>query len=193
MGCLGTFVFGVIVAIASSSQAHSPSANTLALPLHADTSTTSVAPPLPGSQWDYSHDEDAMTGKVSHTATVESENTVEFGFPYNGIQHGHLTIRRHPRYGNDIIFAVEKGQLLCPSYEGCSVLVRFDDGEPVSFSANPPADNSTESIFISNYDRFLSKMRSAKRVRISPRVYQEGSVVFTFDVSGFDVKKFHNQ
>lgn len=95
--------------------------------------------------------------------------------------------------GNDVIFAIERGQLLCPSYEGCTILVRFDNGEPASFSANPPADHSTESVFITNYDRFVTKMRVAKQVRISPQVYQQGSVVFTFDVSGFDAKKFRGE
>lgn len=130
-----------------------------------------------------------MTGAVSHSAAVQSENTLEFDFPYQGAQHAMLLVRRHPRFGRDVIFSIEKGQLLCTSYEGCTVLVRFDKGDPQSFSANPPADHSTESLFIQNYDRFVSKMRAAKTVRISPKVYQQGNVVFTFDVSGFDVKK----
>jgi hypothetical protein len=149
-----------------------------------------LPPPPPGSQWSYSHDSDEMTGKTTHSATVASENTVEFGFPYQGSQHARLTIRRHPRFGNDVVFSIEKGQLLCPSYDGCTVLVRFDEGEPVSFSAAGAADHSSETLFIQNYDRFLSKMRAAKAVRISPKVYQQGSVVFTFDVTGFDPKKF---
>jgi hypothetical protein len=146
-----------------------------------------------GSQWYYSHDTDEMTGKASHSASVQSGNTVEFDFPYEGVQRARLSLRRHPRYGNDVIFGIEKGQLLCPSYEGCTVLVRFDDGEPASFSANPPADHSSETVFIENYDRFVSRMRVAKQVRISPKVYQQGSVVFTFDVSGFDAKTFRGQ
>jgi hypothetical protein len=127
-----------------------------------------------------------MTGKVSAFASVQSANIVEFDFPYGGAQHGQLTLRLHPRFGNDVIFRIERGQLLCPSYEGCSVLVRFDDEAPATFSANPPADNSNETIFISNYDRFVSRLRKAKTIRVSPEVYQQGNVVFTFDVSGFD-------
>ena len=83
--------------------------------------------------------------------------------------------------------------MLCTSYEGCTVLVRFDNVEPLSFSANPPGDHGTETVFIGNYDRFLAKMRSAKEVRISPKIYQQGNVVLTFDVSGFDAKSFRGQ
>jgi len=39
----------------------------------------------------------------------------------------------------------------------------------------------------------VTKMRAAKEVRISPKVYQQGDVVFTFDVSGFDQKAFRGQ
>jgi hypothetical protein len=92
-----------------------------------------------------------------------------------------------------VLFAIERGQLLCPSYDGCTVLVRFDAGEALRFSANAAADHSTETIFIANYDRFLSKMRAARQVRISPSVYQQGNVVFTFDVSGFDNRRYQGQ
>lgn len=152
-----------------------------------------AAPPesnLPGSQWTYQHDEDAMKKGVVHEASVSSSNTVSFSFPYSGEQHATLTLRTHPRHGKDLILRIEKGQFLCPSYEGCNVLVRFDDHEPATFSAVGPADNSTEVIFIRNYSRFVEKMVKAKRVRISANVYQEGAPVFEFDVSGFDPAQY---
>lgn len=150
-------------------------------------------PPPPGSQWNYSASDDEMTGKASHAASVESENTVQFSFPYNGAQRGTLTLRRHPRFGNNVIFSIQKGQLLCSSYDGCSVLVRFDEQEPTPYSASPPSDNSTETLFIRNYEGFVAKLSTASRVRISPKVYQEGNVVFAFDVSNFDAKKYRGQ
>ena len=73
---------------------------------------------------------------------------MEFGFPYGGKQHGQLTLRRHPRFGRNVIFNIERGQLMCPSYDGCTVLVRFDDAPPASFSAMPPSDHSNETIFL---------------------------------------------
>jgi hypothetical protein len=70
--------------------------------------------------------------------------------------------------------------------------VRFDDENPTSYSAAGSADNSTETIFIHNYSRFVEKMMRAKRVRISVNIYQEGAPVFDFDVSGFNAKKYKN-
>lgn len=140
--------------------------------------------------WSYSQNDDPMSKGKTYYASVSSSNTVQFDFPYSGTQNGRLTLRTDPRYGKDVIFSIEKGQILCPSYDGCSVLVRFDEENPASYSASGAADNSTETIFIRNYSRFVEKMMKAKRVRISVNIYQEGSPVFDFDVSGFNKDKY---
>lgn len=142
--------------------------------------------PQPGSQWDYREDKDPMGKGSAYFASVLSTNTVNFGFPYSGAQHGTLTLRTHPRYGKDVILRIERGQFLCPSYDGCTVLVRFDEGKAIRYSAAGAADNSTETIFIRGYSSFVGHLEKSKRVRISANVYQEGAPVFEFDVSGFD-------
>lgn len=134
-----------------------------------------------------------MTGKAVHIASVLSANTVAFDFPYQGEQRGELVIRRHPRHGGNVALRIERGQLLCAAYLECHVLVRFDNGPPSVFAAAPPSDQSTETIFIEDYARFVSKMRTATHVRISPKVYQQGNVVFTFDVKGFDIARFRGE
>jgi len=131
-----------------------------------------------------------MSKGTTHHAWVLSSNTVNFDFPYSGEQHATLNLRDGPRYGKDVIFRIERGQILCHSYEDCTVLVRFDDGKASNYTAVGPADNSTETIFIRNYARFVGNLLKAKRVRISTNIYQEGAPVFEFDVSGFDQGKY---
>jgi hypothetical protein len=143
-----------------------------------------------GNQWNYRAREEKMTGGTTYTASVSSSNTVNFGFPYSGAQNAHLSLRTDPKYGKDIIFSIEKGQFLCRSYEDCSVLVRFDNEKPVTFSGIGPADNSSDTVFIRNYERFISKLQKAKTVRISTNIYQQGAPVFEFDVSGFSQEKY---
>jgi hypothetical protein len=143
-----------------------------------------------GSLWSYHQSDDEMGNGTTYLARISSSNTVNFDFPYSGDQHAELQLRTHPRYGKDVIFSIEKGQFLCNSFEDCIVLVRFDDGKAASFSAAGAADNSTETIFIRNYSRFVEKMQKSKRVRISANIYQEGAPVFEFDVSEFDQKKY---
>ncbi len=43
-------------------------------------------------RWRYRGSDDRMTDRATRWATIDSENTVNFQFPYNGIQHGTLGI-----------------------------------------------------------------------------------------------------
>lgn len=78
-------------------------------------------------KWDFRTSIDEVSGKSIKSATLNSSNSVEFDFPYNGGSIGSIRVRNHPRFGKDIIFDVSKGQILCSSYNGCFVTVRFDD------------------------------------------------------------------
>jgi hypothetical protein len=198
---LGFIIFFVFVSIvgtcsrnnstSSSSPTPDISTSTTSSAATSATATTElpVAPAI-GAQWSYAQDEDPMGKGTTYFAQVTSSNTVTFDSPYGGPQHGKLMLRTHPRYGKDVILAIERVQFLCRSYEDCNILVRFDDQKASNYSAVGAADNSTESIFIRNYPRFIASMLKAKRVRISAEIYQEGSPVFEFDVSGFDETKY---
>lgn len=142
-----------------------------------------------GKQWVYSSHEDAMTSKKWHQAEVRSTNTHEFDFPYHRPQHATLILRDHPRYGKDVIFAIERGQLQCRSYSGCDVMVRFGDAPARRYSANGPEDNSTESLFFGNQADFRRRMQAVDVVRVSTSIFQEGSPTWEFDVSGFNEAK----
>jgi hypothetical protein len=131
-----------------------------------------------------------MSKGTKYYAWISSSNTVNFDFPYSGEQHATLALRIDSRDGKVVMFKIEKGQILCHSFETCTVLVRFDDGKSSNYTAIGAADNSTETIFIRNYNKFVENMSKAKRVRISTTIFQQGSPVFEFDVSGFDQNKF---
>ena len=139
--------------------------------------------------WYYSASDDPMSGRKTFTARLESDNTLNFDFPYQGAQHGTLTLRRHPKWGNDVILSIEKGQILCHSFSSCPISVRFDEAAATTYSGTEPSDNSSDTAFIPAYSKFSEKMKTAKRVRIQFNVYQEGAVVLDFNVKGFDSSK----
>lgn len=141
-------------------------------------------------KWSYRVNEDPMTSRKSRYAVIESENTVDFDFPYQGPQHGTLTLRDHPTYGRDVIFSIERGQILCQSYDACQIRVRFDNSNPERWNAVGPSDNSSTSIFIQNQARFVQKLRAAKMVRLQVPVYQQGEPLFEFQVGGFDNARY---
>lgn len=144
----------------------------------------------PSSSWDYSQFEDEMgRGKV-YTATIESRNTISLDFPYNGAQHGSLTLREHPKHGKDVILKIERGQLLDSEYND-PVVVRFDTDKPLTFSSVGASDHSTETLFLRGnaFSVFSSRLKTAKTVRIQAPIYQGGNQVFTFEVEGFNWTK----
>lgn len=197
MGC-GTligviFLGGIIISAFSSIFSSGTGSGTSSQPTSSPSASiaqNAPTPILPGSQWSYHQSDDLMGKGVISQAYVSSSNLVNFDFPYTGAQHATLRLLNGPRHGKVVMFNIEKGQILCHSYEDCTVLVRFDDEKATNYSAVGPADNSTETIFIRNYGRFVEKMLKAKQVRIATNIYQQGAPVFEFDVSGFELNKY---
>ncbi|MCE1274686.1 MAG: hypothetical protein LWW75_09225 [Chlorobiales bacterium] len=147
--------------------------------------TSTPAETMYTPSWNYSVSTDKMSSKDVRLASVESSNTVSFDFPYQGEQRARLQLRRHPRFGNDVMLLVQRGQFHI-GYNGTPVLVRFDDSAATRFTAYDSDDQDKTVIFIDGYKRFTEKMKGASIVRIEAPFYQEGNRVFEFDVSKFD-------
>lgn len=135
-----------------------------------------------GLRWNYNESPDQMGRGTVKLAYVRSLNEVQFDFPYREPQRATLQLRKHPKYGNDVILNIERGQFLC-HLDGCAVSVRFDEGKPLTFSAVEPEDNSTTTVFISNYERFVKNLRKANKVFVEAQFYQEGNRVFEFETA----------
>ena len=132
------------------------------------------------SEWSYSTSTDDMTSKKVKTAKVISGNEHYFSFPYTGAQSAVLILRKHPRYGNDVMLTIQRGQFLCGPYRNNKILVRFDDDKPKRFTCSDPADNDSSIIFINGYNKFVSYAKKAERIRIEATIYQEGAPVWEF-------------
>lgn len=141
------------------------------------------------SPWTYSTDEDKVRKSKSYSATATSTNSIEQNPPYNGGTTMAMTVRNSPAYGTDVILTISEGQMMCPSYEGCSGTVRFDEQAPQKISFNGPADNSSDTIFVIGAKSFISKLKKSKKVVIEKTLYEAGNPQFEFDVS--DLKWDH--
>lgn len=143
---------------------------------------------MAGEAWDYSTTPDSMTQKPVTIASVGSTSRLSFDFPYGGLQQATLQLRKHPRWGQDVILQIEKGQFICNSYDGCSVSVRFGNGKPKRFSATEPSDNDSTYLFIRGYNGFVSELRKVDKIYIEAQFYQEGNRTMEFAVDGLDWK-----
>lgn len=135
------------------------------------------------ADWQYRTDKDKMTGKTAEYATLESNNSLDLPFPYQGRNNGYVWVRRHPKYGTDAIVSVDKGQILCPSYSTCNVSIRFDDAPPVRYTGVGPSDHSSTSFFLNNQKRFIAEAKKAKRILIQFTMYKAGDQVLEFHSS----------
>lgn len=134
-------------------------------------------------KWNYSTETDEMNDSKSRFASLTSDNSIEFDFPYNGGSTMYLTVRYMKKYGTDVILKISSGQFLCNEYNGTNyVRVRFDDGAATKFNTLEPSDGSTDQLFLSNAKKFISLAKKAKIIKVEAPFYQEGNRVFTFSV-----------
>ena len=149
--------------------------------------TESSANEVTEGKWAYFDYEDAASGKAAFKASLKSENEINLSFPYGGNQNGTLSLRNHPRFGKDIFFKINKGQILSIdgySYDNKYFLVRFDDGDVNRWNYLEAADQSSDIIFISNEKKFKEKLTNSSKIYLTVNLYQDGQRTFIFDVKG---------
>ena len=132
------------------------------------------------ADWEYSTTTDKMTSQTTTMAEVTSGESLNLTFPYNGKNYGFLTIRKHPRLGQDVIFQVNKGQILCSRHRGCKINVRFDDRPPLGFEGTESADYNPKVIFFQNPAKFIKEASAAKRILVGVTLHDNGEQTLEF-------------
>ena len=141
------------------------------------------------SFWNYFTSTDSASGKEYKVAQITSENTINLDFPYSGEQYATFTLRRHPRYGLDAFLSIRKGLILCNTYNNSYILLRADNGPVQRFGCNEPADNSSETVFVSGFGRVEQLIKRAKKLYVTITLYQAGDRTFEFKVQNYDASK----
>lgn len=142
--------------------------------------------PVSLTRWTYRNAVDPMTDRTTHFACVTSTNQIRLNPPYDDVR-AELCIRQSPRYGLDVyVQLLGNGQILCRSYNNCTVKVRFGDGAQQSFSATDATDGSSNVIFISNADRFTTGAKTADATRVQMTFYEAGDQVVEFSTKGLE-------
>lgn len=133
------------------------------------------------ASWEYEDQVDPMSSKPTRLAWITSTNSLALEFPYGGENRGHLMVRQHHRYGLDVIFRVDKGQMPCrPQISPCRVLVRFDDKPPASFDGLGPEDHDSRVIFLRDAQRFIRAAEGAKTIKVQKTFFRNGDQVLEF-------------
>lgn len=139
---------------------------------------------IPDAIWAYRATTDPMSSATGQEACINSVNEARLERPYQDVS-GRLCILQRPRQGLDVTVALNgDGQILCRSYDGCTVRIRFEDGEVQSFSAVGPSDGSSNIIFIQNHARMIAAVKNADVTRVELEFYQAGSQTLEFHTRG---------
>jgi hypothetical protein len=141
-----------------------------------------------GSRWAYFGRADEMRNSTTFIASTQSINTANFSFPYEGNQRMTMQLRKSPAFGNDVIFMIERGQILCHTYD-CRAAISFD-GSTEKLTLNESADNNSAVVFARYPDSIARKIKSSKRVIVEMMFYQEGTRQFTFETEGLEWDHF---
>jgi len=133
------------------------------------------------SRWVLDKKVDQLTDKTIETLTLISDNSFRFRFPFNDENHLMLQIRKHPRFGEDIILHLLDGQFLCLSTR-CKVSFRIDGGNVIEINGVRPSDGNNRIIFVSDSDRrrLWNPLISAEKILVSPTVHAGGNPIFEF-------------
>ncbi|MFD1258944.1 hypothetical protein ACFQ3S_19220 [Mucilaginibacter terrae] len=134
------------------------------------------------TKWSYEEKVDKMTSEKTRFATIDSDNQLQFEFPYDGGSTATLLIRKNGK-SNEVLLSISKGQFNTTS-DGASVKVRFDDNKASTFSCSTSSDGSSDLLFINNENKFITKLKKAKKLIIQAEFYEAGLKEMEFSTAG---------
>lgn len=139
-------------------------------------------PQVTTTAWQYTQTTDPMSDATDELACVTSRNEVQLNWPYSPV-NANLCVRKTKRWGTDVYINLNgDGQMLCNSYDGCQVKVRFGQAEARNFRGTGADDNSSNIVFISDgsTSSFISRLKDADITRIELSYYEAGNQVLEF-------------
>lgn len=144
----------------------------------------------PLTNWTYQESVDEMRGETTYLAINKSLNTAELAFPYGADVELNIVLRDDAKYGEDVFFGVNKGQLFC-SYQDCYISIKFDDGPVQKLATNEASGGHSESLFLAEgISAFVEKLKESETVMIEVNFYDHGTEQFKFDVSELNWSRF---
>ncbi|MDU6539162.1 hypothetical protein [Mixta calida] len=152
------------------------------------------------ADWTVRYNNDEMRGTARKFLQTESDNTVNFDFPYNGGSKMAIVLRSKKtelKNGqkaedlkpNEALLVIDKGQFSCHSFNDCHVSVKFDNGKIQKYSMSESDDGSSDVIFFDQSSSFIKNIKSHKKLIVEADFYQSGSKQFKFDLEGFSSPK----
>jgi hypothetical protein len=137
----------------------------------------------PGPAWTYHESTDEMRGTHSRTACLVATGLLRLDFPYQDAR-GTLCVRQREGEALEVFVGASEGQAQC-SYSGCSVPVRFDDGDVTAFRAERSDRGNT--VFVRDADGFVRELLESSTLIVEIDFYRNANTQIRFDnVAGLE-------
>ena len=179
----GKVIAGVIVVGLGAwfiSTVNSAPSNPAATPASPVAIVEPVVDPATLTPWSYSEDTDALTDKVTKTACTTSSNKVQLDWPYQPVS-AQLCIRQSPRFGLDTFVQLNgDGQILCRSYEDCTLKVRFGEAPARNWPGVGAADGSSNVVFLRRSESLATQAKDVDQIIVELPLYEAGNQPIIF-------------
>lgn len=142
-------------------------------------------------RWEVITSKDEMRKTEQKFLAIESDNSADFKFPYDG--GSKLTLVLGDTKGDEprIVLVIDKGQYDC-SIHACYGAAKFGES-PVQDLEFQEGVTKEILVFTGNSKAFVSNIRKFKKVIIELPFYQEGNQQFTFNTEGFSAEELKIQ
>ncbi|MCK5864701.1 hypothetical protein [Marinobacter adhaerens] len=136
--------------------------------------------PEPETEWNYYSFTDDMTGEEVSVATLKSDNSVRFEFPYNKAGGSSLSLSFRKRNGKlDAYLRIERGQMMC-GYSSCNFLLKIGEGSVQEWTGLRSSTGESDIMFVRDASQLSKIVEQGKPIKIGIDFYRSGSKTFQF-------------
>lgn len=179
-----TFFIGMIIGIVSGTSNQTSMKSTSELKRAAQQKGSYQI--APKENWTYGENMNELHDSLTKYVSTTSTNLAYFDFPYDGGSTLDLNVRKNHK-GYDVFIRISKGQIMC-GWHSCEVPFRFDDGEIMSITMSESDSHAATILFVTldpTVNKIINKLKTSKKLIISPKFYQHGTENFVFNIEGY--------
>ena len=147
-----------------------------------DSTSTEKTKPKDESGWRYSEEIDQMDNTKTTVASLDSDNSIKFDFPY-GNSDFTLHIRKW-KGSTDVFLTGSRCQFIAGFRGEKTYRVKFDNEEPFNVSANHSTSGTADIVFLGSTKKLISKLKNANKLIIEAEFFDVGYKQIIFSTKG---------
>jgi len=133
--------------------------------------------------WNYHSTYNKIAGDSSYHAEIYTKKKLQFFSPYNGGSDVVIHVRRDEQ-DNNVFITIAPGMFVTHS-SGGKIRAKFGASKALVFSTSMSSDNSDDTLFIDDADKFINLIKSNDSLILELEFYKEGVRQVEYNISKF--------